>query len=305
MLTLALGTEEIIRRAAPDDGIDLFLPRERCAFQCKAVEALGGRFRTDDACASLQRALATRERTGWTSYEICSNLDLNANQEVKLRKLFPEIGIRGRSCWQDLCRRHPQVAARFFRPIAPVLDKAVDDALTAPMAIHFTEELRGQLSRDRRRVLFYSHRFDKLYEVPVSGESTTRGVIQQLQALLLLPFTHSDEKNGLFIDIDYALVHEGKRLLGLEMMGELGIRDGSIIGLEVSIHVRDTAGSVERRSMAAFKKPGDLELAPADLRIKLAEQQTENKLVSCFARLDHLLNIERRIPKIPLRTTIA
>jgi len=292
MLTLQLGTENILRRRAPDEGVDLFDLDHSIAFQCKAVESLAGRLRVAGVVTSLRRALAAREQIGWRRFDLCTNVDVTAAQEVALRRLLPEIGIRGRSFWQDLCRRHPDVARRYFRPIAPVPNGIVDSALTAPAAIHFTQDLREQLARDRRRVLLYSHRADRIYDLAISGESTVSDVCQMLQALLLLPFSYADDSEGAFVAINYSLVHEGRRFGGFEQqtIAELGIVNGSVIGLEIAIHVRNRSGVAESRSMAAFEGTHTDELDPLHFRAERLTGATESAITLRFTLLNRAID---------------
>lgn len=116
LISLDKKTDEIIRRKAPDYGIDLYWPQHRIAYQCKSVESgKDSAFDVSYAKASMRRALEAQSNVLWEKYVICTNVELTGSKENSLREIFDAVEFRTRLYWIGVCGDYPQKTRRFFR----------------------------------------------------------------------------------------------------------------------------------------------------------------------------------------------
>ncbi|MGA2914459.1 MAG: COR domain-containing protein [Sedimentisphaerales bacterium] len=110
-------TTEIIRRKAPEGGVDLLWREKKQAYQCKSViDPATNRFDVSKAVESVKAALAKRKETGWKKFYICSNVDITGPQEKKLREACPRVDMTllTPSFWLPRCReQHAHLRSRF------------------------------------------------------------------------------------------------------------------------------------------------------------------------------------------------
>jgi len=110
-------TTEIIRRKAPEGGIDLLWREKKRAYQCKSViDPATNRFDVGKAVESVVAALDKRKETGWKKFYICSNVDITGPQEKKLREACPGVDMKllTPSFWLPRCReQHAHLRSRF------------------------------------------------------------------------------------------------------------------------------------------------------------------------------------------------
>jgi uncharacterized protein YjbI with pentapeptide repeats len=115
------GTTEIYRREPPENGIDLYWPARKIAYQCKSVEDVTGRFNLTRAIKSLQRALQCRRQVPWTKYVLCCNHDITGNQELKLHEVFGAIKLLTPEFWVKRCKEQFQhLGNRFLWLVGPM-----------------------------------------------------------------------------------------------------------------------------------------------------------------------------------------
>jgi hypothetical protein len=110
-------TDRIIRRKAPEGGVDLLWTEMKRAYQCKSVlDPTTTRFDVGKAVESVKAALARRKETGWETFYICSNVDITGPQEKKLREACPGVDLKllTPSFWLPRCREQSdQLRGRF------------------------------------------------------------------------------------------------------------------------------------------------------------------------------------------------
>jgi hypothetical protein len=101
------NTTEIVRRKAPEGGVDLLWREKKRAYQCKSViNPTTNRFDVNKAVKSIKDALAKRKETEWEKFYICSNVDITGPQEKNLRKACPgvDLTLLTPSFWLPRCR---------------------------------------------------------------------------------------------------------------------------------------------------------------------------------------------------------
>jgi len=112
-------TTEIVRRKAPEGGVDLLWREKKRAYQCKSViDPITNRFDVNKAVKSVKAAIAKRSETGWKTFYICSNVGITGPQENKLRKACPNVDLKllPPSFWQPRCReQHTYLDNRFSK----------------------------------------------------------------------------------------------------------------------------------------------------------------------------------------------
>jgi len=117
MLNRHEKTTEIVRRKAPEGGIDLLWRKKKRAYQCKSViDPATNRFDVFKAVESIKTALTKRKETVWKKFYICSNVDITGPQEKKLREACPKVDLKllTPSFWLPRCReQHAYLHSRF------------------------------------------------------------------------------------------------------------------------------------------------------------------------------------------------
>ena len=113
-------TDKIRQRKPPENGVDLYCPKTKTAFQCKSVEKAAGKFNITNAEESLRRALEIRKTLPWKKYALCSNIALTEPQEKKLRATFPDIEFLTPSFWVARCREQSRYLGDRFRRLEPM-----------------------------------------------------------------------------------------------------------------------------------------------------------------------------------------
>ena len=96
LLNLENKTSNIVRRLPPENGVDLFFPDSKIAYQCKSVETgLRSGFNFTKIKNSFESALTIKSSLGWTKYVVCINTDLTGTQEENFKKeiLLFTIGL--------------------------------------------------------------------------------------------------------------------------------------------------------------------------------------------------------------------
>ena len=116
MLNLSERTTRIYRLGSPEQGIDLYDPENRVAYQCKSVESgEKGGFNPDKTIESIRAAKRVQENVGWQKYVLCANVDLTGTAINRLRAELPDIEIRPASFWQGLCEKNAESVKRNFK----------------------------------------------------------------------------------------------------------------------------------------------------------------------------------------------
>ena len=113
-------TDEIRRRKAPENGVDLYWPAEKIAYQCKSVEDSLGRFSVTKAVESIRSAKTIRKELPWERYVVCSNVDITGPQETKLKEELPEVELLTPSFWMSRCREQSQYLRERFLRLGPM-----------------------------------------------------------------------------------------------------------------------------------------------------------------------------------------
>ncbi len=94
VLNLKFKTDEIYVRNPPEQGVDLFYPTQKIAYQCKSVESgKSGDFNSTHAISSYNAAQQHQQAIGWVEYALCTNVDITGTAEATLRSAIPNLTI--------------------------------------------------------------------------------------------------------------------------------------------------------------------------------------------------------------------
>jgi hypothetical protein len=230
LLNLSLKTDEIYRRHPPEQGIDLYHPSKRTAYQCKSVESgKSSDFNVDKVLASIQAARAAQPNVGWKEFVVCTNVEITGSSEARLRSELPQIILRPRSYWLKLCGEFSVEVERNFRRLLTIPPERIAATINHAFYPSYSNKLRDMLDRQRVEIFLYSNRNDKVYRVPVSLDFKVQDLVHVFKNFFRLPAPTTIKSEGISVSLSHALVFAGQRQDFSKSLNEVGIVAGDIV----------------------------------------------------------------------------
>ncbi len=250
LLNLARGTARIYVRQPPEQGIDLYDPETRTAYQCKSVESgKSGDFNAAHAVQSIESAQRVQADLGWENYALCTNVAVTGTAEATLKKALKDIEILPSSHWVQLCERFPLETERNFRQLLEVPRARVFDALHDVFRDHYASHLHQRLDESAFDVLLYSNRHDTVYRLQVCDDFKIQDLLALLRSFFRLPSSMDISAQGMHISLSYAIVSNGRKLPLAHTVKEAGINEGSVLTYWVTMRWKDVQGDFEGNVM--------------------------------------------------------
>lgn len=241
LLNISNATTEIYVRNPPEQGVDIYYPSMRTAYQCKSVESgKSGDFNAAKAVESIEAAKRAKSEIGWERYVLCVNVAVSGAAEAALKRALSEIEILPKSHWIQLCEKNPLEVERNFRRLIEVPRPEVLDAIQGRFVDHYSLELQKKVQRASFDVLLYSNRHDTTYRVPVSDEFTCNDLLEIIRQFFKLPESTSISSQGIDVSLSHAVVFNGKKVPLALTLRQAGITRGSIITYWTTIGWKDT-----------------------------------------------------------------
>lgn len=291
LLNLEQGTTGIIRRNPPEQGVDLFYPSKKIAYQCKSIESgKSGDFNVSHAIASYKAALKIKSTLGWVDYALCTNVAVTGTAESSLKDEIPRLLILPASHWIQLCEAKSAAVASNFRLIVDV----------HPRQISYGNELLdvtatfGELDptdHDAYNVLLYCNRHDSLYRLPVHGDMPVEQLRQAITDLFRLPDSVAFSNEQISLSLTHELVVGGRRVPFSQTLTEAGIGTDSMVTYWTTIGVRDLVKDRSFRGDVIHMATA-FDFAPQrsySERRKSALKKYEAQIADRFAETDRML----------------
>lgn len=238
LLNLEHGTTEIFVRSPPEQGVDLYYPVRKIAYQCKSVESgKPGDFNAAHAIASYQAALAHQASIGWVQYALCTNVDVTGAAWKKLQSAIPDLILLPASHWTGLCEKHPLGVERNFRVVVDVQPRHVSYGHElVDVAAIFGDPPPGA---ECYPILLYSNRHDTIYRLPVRASMTVGQLVGALCDLFRLPEQASFDNDQIFVSLSHSVVVDDRRVPFAQTLAESGIKAGATVTYWTTIQWRD------------------------------------------------------------------
>lgn len=238
LLNLENKTSRIIRRLPPENGVDLFFPDSKIAYQCKSVETgLTAGFNLTKIKSSYDSALTIKSSLGWTSYVVCVNTELTGTQEENFKKELPGVTILTKSYWTTLCQKFSAEVQENFRRIISIHPQTLEQKITNGFFNDYSDKLKLLLASDSFELLFYSNRHNSVYRIPVSKDFKLTDLLHILKGIFKLP-PATEFSGGVNVSISYSIVHNDKKVPLNQTLRESGIDENSIVTLWLTMSYR-------------------------------------------------------------------
>ncbi|WP_310638557.1 hypothetical protein [Delftia acidovorans] len=246
LLNLGNKTTEIYVRNPPEQGVDIYYPSKRIAYQCKSIESgKSGDFNATKAIESIEAAQRIRNELGWQTYVLCVNVAISGTAEAALRKVLPDIKIFPNSHWTQLCEMHPVEVERNFRKLVEVPRAKVIDAIHNRFIENYSEQLQYKIKESSFDVFLYSNRHDTTYRITVSESFSCRDLLGIIREFFKLPESARISSEGIDVFLSHAVVFDGKKIPLTESLKDAGIVHGSVITYWTTIGWRDSEKAFE------------------------------------------------------------
>jgi len=229
LLNLENSTSSIVRRLPPENGVDLFFPNQKIAYQCKSVEnGLTSGFNLTKIKDSYNSALSIKSSLGWDKYVVCINTDLTGTQETNFKEELPDVTILTKSYWTTLCHKFSIMVQDNFRKLIPIYPKTVEEKITDKFCSDYSDRLKALLATNSFDLLFYSNRHNSVYRIPVSRDFEVEDLLSILIDIFNLPPT-TEYSGGINVSLSYSIVFNDKKVPLNKTIGESGIDENSVI----------------------------------------------------------------------------
>jgi hypothetical protein len=231
LLNLENKTSNIIRRLPPENGVDLFFPHNKIAYQCKSVETgLTSGFNLTKIRNSYESALTIKSTLGWEKYVVCVNTDLTGTQYDNFTRALPNVTILTKSYWTNLCQKFSVAVQENFRKLITISSKVVEERITENFYSNYSDSLKSLLKKDQFDLIFYSNRHDSVYRIPVSKKFKINDLLHILRGIFKLP-PAKKFSGGVEVSISYSIVNNDKKVPLNKTIEEAGIDENSVITL--------------------------------------------------------------------------
>jgi hypothetical protein len=247
LLNIKNKTTTIYVRNPPEQGIDLYYPSKKIAYQCKSVESgKSGDFNVTHAIQSIQTALSVKKELGWKKYVLCVNVDISGTAEKALKEALPEIEILSTSNWVRLCEKHPIEVEINFRRILEVPRAKVLDAINDTFIEHYSRKLKKKIENSHFDIFIYCNTHDKTYRIAVSEEFSCGDLHDILCGFFKLPKPAKIEAEEINVALSHHVIFNGAKLTQNQILKDLGVTQGSIITFWTTILWRDAEKTLRR-----------------------------------------------------------
>jgi hypothetical protein len=289
LLNLEHATTEIFVRSPPEQGVDLFYPTHKIAYQCKSVESgKSGDFNTTHAIASYQSALTHQASIGWVQYVLCTNVDVTGTALTKLQSAIPRLIVLPASHWVGLCEKHPLAVERNFRVVVDVQPRHVSyrDELGDVSAVF--GDAPTETSAECYTILLYSNRHDTIYRLPVRASMTVGELVNALCDLFQLPDQATFENDQISVSLSHSLVFEDRRMPFAQTLESSGIGSGAVVTYWTTIRWQDLEDKREFRGNVIHMQTLSGLAAPRSQQERKASalEAYRRRLAGRFAELD-------------------
>ena len=239
-------TTEIYVRNPPEQGVDIYYPSKKIAYQCKSVESgKSGDFNVTKVVDSIEAAKRIQTELGWERYVLCVNVAISGAAEATLKKALPEIEILPISHWVGLCETNPVEVERNFRRLIEVPRAKVLDAIHDRFLDHYSAQLKKKVENTSFDVFLYSNRHDTAYRVPVSEDFSCSDLLGVFREFFKLPESDRISSEGINVSLSHAVVFNGKKVPLSVSLKEAGITHGSVITYWTTIIWEDAEAKFE------------------------------------------------------------
>ncbi|MEO5349798.1 MAG: hypothetical protein H7836_09140 [Magnetococcus sp. YQC-3] len=241
LLNIENRTTEICVRSPPEQGVDLFFPSRKIAYQCKSVESgKSGDFHVTNAVESIHAAQKIKTDLGWEKYVLCSNVDISGSAEMKLKSVCPDIQLFTKSYWVQLCEKNQSAVEGNFRRLVELPGKRVADAINNQFLDQYSDELKQRLDCSCINILLYCNRHDKVYRIPVSDEFTCNDLLDILRDFFNLPESKTIHDGSAAFSLCHSIVFNGKKIPFSKKLRDVGVVDGDLITYWTEIKYTDS-----------------------------------------------------------------
>lgn len=290
LLNLEHQTTDIRRRTPPDLGADLLWDTHGIAYQCKAVESgQPGRLKMSDVLDSIEDAKKNQARLGWKKYILCTNVDITGTQDEKLKAAVPDIKIRDRGYWTDLCKKfHHQIKPR-FRRLIPFPEENVKHAINQVYYRTYLQSFQNKTSDLTLHVCSATR--EEILELPVYSKFTVHEIHLILRELFELPDPKIYRDLNITLSLDYSLHINNKEAPPHKKLAELVTGNYPLVALWKIIIWHDNGREIESITMedalpyeklrnAPLKSPH----GPAKIAVQRYRQEIEEALDKAILR---------------------
>lgn len=240
LLNIEYKTTEIFVRNPPEQGVDIFFPSKKIAYQCKSIESgKSGDFNVTKAVESIQAAKAIKSTLGWERYVLCVNVAISGKAEATLKAELPSIEILPNSHWVHMCETYPIEVERNFRKLIEIPAPRIQTAIQDRFISSYSEELTTRLGSSPITIFLYCNRHDTTYRVSVSEDFTCEDLLGIFRAFFKLPESKTLEVEEIRISLSHSVVFEGKQIPLSKTLREAGIHAGSVVTYWTTFHWKD------------------------------------------------------------------
>jgi hypothetical protein len=229
LLNIENKVTEIFVRCPPEQGVDLFYPSKKIAYQCKSIESgKSGDFNATHALTSYKSALAHQSTIGWNSYVLCTNVDVTGTSEATLRREIPGLEILPASYWTGLCETHSQLVERNFRLVVDIQPSQ----RSAPFSDDLTNIFGAPpLSGDRENymIFLYCNRHDKVYRLSIESNMNVGQLLSKIRNLFRLPEATTFSHENISVQLGHSILLDGRKLPLDQTLTEAGVLAGDAI----------------------------------------------------------------------------
>jgi len=261
LLNLENKTSSIVRRLPPENGVDLFFPDEKIAYQCKSIEnSLTSSFNLTKIKDSYNSALKIKSSLGWDKYIVCINIDLTGTQSENFKRELPNVTILTKSYWINLCNKFKTMVQDDFRMLIPIYPRIVEEKITDGFYPDYSDHLKALLKKNSFDLLFYSKRHNSVYKISISKYFRVKDLLNIFIDIFKLP--PAAEFSGVKVSISYSIVFNDKKIPLDQTIEESGIDKNSIIAFcQTIIYSQDnretTTDTLQMQNMYSEKRAMD------------------------------------------------
>jgi len=240
LLKISNKTTDIYIRNPPEQGVDIYYPSKKIAYQCKSIESgKSGDFNVTQAIKSIEAAKRIQADLGWEKYILCVNVAISGSAEATLRKELPDIEILPNSYWVGLCEANPIEVERNFRRLLDVPRQKVLDAIQNRFVDHYSAQLKQKIEDASFDIFLFSNRYDTVYRVPVAESFNCSDLLNVFREFFKLPESTSISTEGIDVSLTHAMVFNGKIIPLKNSLGNSGVSHGSVITYWTTICWKD------------------------------------------------------------------